>query len=435
MIAKSITAQHSLRPILLSVAEAHRKRYIQYDTGSVATLSCPELTQRLGVDSAVVPPEKQFPLTFATLTDLGKALSSSANSPVRDGTSLRQRFDTAFAEYLQLLQQAQDQGATEPDYGTYVYDVVTGNLFVVAPEEWHRIALATSTGMLLTDPPQALDWHQVRAQLECKTVGFIGASVGGNLIEGVMREVRPKMAKVADPDWIETNNLNRLERGSIEYLAQSRASRMTLANAYELQRWNKAELAAYRQQLVDPYSEWFVYKEGLTEENIEQFFLGDAKHEPKIDLVVEEADDLPLKVLVRKFCRKHRIPVLMLSDFGHCAIMQFWDFAQNPDLSLGFECSDQELDAAVDAAMTSGNRSDVFKLIELMCGPDFARDEFAAWVAGTGEQPTSSLPQSGATALISGGIGGKTIARYFLGHSVPRYRMYDFASGEVITKD
>ncbi len=425
--------RYRLQPIVISVQVAHEQKHVTYQPSGVVTFSHPELTARGGANAIDIPLEKQFPIAFATLTDLGKALSSSANSPMLDGKSLREEYDFEFQNYLAMLQTAQERGQVEPEYGSYVYDVVTGNLFLVAPERWHRTALVTSTGMLLTDVGKQQNWHQVRGLLEHKTVGFIGASVGGNLIEGVMREARPAIAKVADPDWVETNNLNRLERGSIEYLTQSRASRGDYKNAYELHRWNKAELAAYRQQLVDPYSQWYVYAEGLTEDNIERFFLGDGD-EPKLDLVVEEADDLPLKVLVRKFCRKHGIPVLMLSDFGHCAFAQFWDFAHNPNASLGFDCSDEQLEAAVATAMTSGNREDVFHLIELMCGQEYARGEFATWIRGEGEQPTSSLPQSGATAMISGGIGGKLVTQYFLGHAIPRYRMYDFATGEVITK-
>lgn len=59
---------------------------------------------------------------------------------------------------------------------------------------------------------------------------------------------------------------------------------------------------------------------------------------------------------------------------------------------------------------------------------DHAEDEFAEWVRGEGEQPTSSLPQSGATAMASGAIGGKELALHVLGHPVPvRGRVvYDF---------
>ena len=216
---------HALQPLVFSATEAHQTSVIQYDETGAVTLTHPALQASVGADSVQIPLEKQFPLAFATLADLGKALSSSANSPMLEGKSLRDEYDAEFQSYLTALQSAQDAGEVEPDYGSYVYDVVTGNLFLVAPERWHRTALVTSTGMLLTDKKKELNWHQVRTLLERKVVGFIGASVGGNLIEGVMRELRPKCAKVADPDWIETNNLNRLERGSIEYLAKSRAGR------------------------------------------------------------------------------------------------------------------------------------------------------------------------------------------------------------------
>ncbi|MBP9819297.1 hypothetical protein KBC79_01015 [Candidatus Woesebacteria bacterium] len=422
---------HRLQPLVFAAKEAHKNGWVQYQQDGNVRVTHPEIDQIVGKKEVVIEPDHQFPLVFSTLADLAKALSSSANSPMIDGLSLREHFDREFDEYRQLTEVAQAEGVWEPDYGSYVFDSVTGNLFLVAPERWHRTALVTSTGMLLTDKEQKMSWYEVRQLLESKVIGFVGASVGGNLIEGVARELRPKCAKVADPDWIETNNLNRLERGTLTFLSQSRSARSDLMNSYELGRWSKAEVAAYCQQLVDPYSQWYVYQEGITEENIDRFLLGDKKGEPGLDMVIEEADDLPLKVLIRKRCRELGIPVLMLSDFGHCAYAQFWDFAHNPQRSLGYQCSDLEIDTAVDKAMTSGNREDVFALFELMCGTEFARDEFKAWVKGTGEQPTSSLPQSGATAMISGGIGGKWAARYFLGHQIPEYRVFDFVASQV----
>jgi hypothetical protein len=82
-------------------------------------------------------------------------------------------------------------------------------------------------------------------------------------------------------------------------------------------------------------------------------------------------------------------------------------------------------------AVTTGNREAVFEFIRAFVGPECVRGEFADWVSGRGEQPTSSLPQSGATAMISGGMAGKAVALYLLGHSLPARAIYDFAAHSV----
>jgi hypothetical protein len=349
--------------------------------------------------------------------DLNKSLSNLANSPAIRGTkTLRQEFDEEFGAYRDLVTKAYKDKVWEPDYGTYFFDYVAGNMYLLAPEKWHRLGLVTNIAKLVTAPKDALSWREIRKIFDTAVVGFAGISVGGNILEGWMREARPLQVKVADMDWEEVTNLNRLERGSIRYLVASRAHKKDIKNPFEMVRVNKAELAAYEQQMVDPYSRWFIYSSGLTDDNIERFILGNGKDEPPLDLFVEEMDNLPLKVKAREICRKHKIPLLMLSDFGHRALVQFQDFKADPKQTLGYEITDKKLYELLEKITSGGgNRKDVFKFVEGLCGKYYAADEFKTWVKGLGEQPTSSLPQSGATAQIAGGIGGKIIAWHLLG--------------------
>jgi molybdopterin/thiamine biosynthesis adenylyltransferase len=363
--------------------------------------------------------------------DLAKALSSQANSP-RSGSNqtLREEFDQEFERYRGLVDEAERAGKWEPDYGSYVFDHVTERLFLIAPERWHRVALTTSTGTLLRDAALELSWGQVRSVLENATIGVVGASVGSNVVESLARELRPRRMKIADPDWVELNNLNRLERASLDQLVAPRSARSMPKSALEMHRYSKAEVAAYLQQKVDPFAEYFVYPAGVDAQNLDSFLLGDG-NEPALDLVVEEADDLELKVRVRERCRELGIPVLMMTDFGHQAILHFQDFKRHPRTPLAHACDDTECKRLLTQALTTGNREDVFEFIRKFVGPECVRGEFADWVQGSGEQPTSSLPQSGATAAISGGVAGKCVALYLLGHELPSRAIYDFSSHSV----
>jgi molybdopterin/thiamine biosynthesis adenylyltransferase len=423
-----IQTRHELQPIVVPAQLSHAEGFVRYAADGSVTFRHPAL-EALGLDAeVVVPPWAQHPLVFATFTDLSKALSSSANSPLLEsGRSLREEFDLEFTRYRQLCDDCEQRGGWEPDYGSYVYDHVARRLYLIAPERWHRIALTTSTGTLLRDPEGKLHYRQVRAVLEAANIGVVGVSVGSNVVEALARELRPRSMKLADPDWIELNNLNRLERGDLAGLVQPRSARSDLRCALEMHRYNKAAVIAYAQQRVDPYADYFVYPEGLDSSNLDRFLLGEGD-EPRLDLVVEEADDIAIKVAVRRRCRELGIPVLMLTDFGHQAILHFQDFKREPTLPLAFACSDTECDRLFERALTTGNRDDLFAFVRAFLGPDCIRAEFAAWVNGEGERPTSSLPQSGATALISGGLAGKTAALYLLGHAIPRRAIYDFSA-------
>lgn len=409
---------HALRPLCIDAATAHSAGWVRYEADAAAVVACDALTGVTGKSMMTFPPDRQYPAVRATFDDLNKALSSLANSPrADDGKTLRQLYDEEVERYERLVTDAQARGALEPDYGTYVVDHARGDLYLVAPERWHRLALVTSNSKLLTDPDGALTWAEIRARLEGAVVGFVGVSVGGNLLEGWLREARPRRVKVADPDWVELTNLNRGERMSLRHVVAPRSARFDRSNPYDVPRVAKAEYIAYEQQLVDPYLEVDVYREGITRENIERFFAG-GDGEPPIDILVEEMDNLDLKIRVRQIARERGVDVIMLSDFGHQAHLMWQPYSERPDAPLGLRMDDEQLLRSLDASK-HGDRAKVFEFVAALCGSDFASDEFATWIAGKGEQPTGSLPQSGATAMASGAIGGKEIALRVLGHSTP----------------
>jgi hypothetical protein len=418
---------HSLRPIRLDAAEAHAKGWVRYEPDTTAVVECEALEQATNKSSMRFGPERQYPAVRATFDDLNKSLSSLANSPrAEGGKTMRQLYDEEVERYEALVGEAQAKGQLEPDYGTYVIDHARGDLYLVAPERWHRLALVTSNSKLLTDPEGKLTWAEIRQKLEAAVVGFVGVSVGGNLLEGWLREARPRRVKVADPDWVELTNLNRGERMSLRHAVAPRSARFDPANPYDIPRISKAEYIAYEQQLVDPYLDVDVYKEGINRENLERFFKG-GDGEPPIDILVEEMDNLDLKILVRQVAREHGVDVIMLSDFGHQAHLWWNAFSERRDAPIGYGTDDKTLLTALDAAKT-GDRAKVFEFVAALCGEDFAGDQFGAWIRGEGEQPTGSLPQSGATAMASGAIGGKEIALRVLGQPVPRTGrvVYDF---------
>lgn len=399
---------------MINASVAHKQGYVSYAKDGTITLSHPELEA-----SRKVPADRQFPLIFPTFLALDKALSGASKSPkLKSGGSLREAFDKEYQRYLKQLEVVTaDIRRWEPDYGNYIFDRRTGELYLIAPKFWHRIALLTSNAKLLTDPDGQMSAEQIRDKLSGTVVGFIGASLGSNVIEGVVREMRPSVAKLADPDYLEATNLNRLQHGSLRYLSSSRAARKDRKNGFETHFVNKAEFVAYENQLVDPYTDWYLYTEGVLPDNLDQFLLGKGK-EPRLDYVVEEADDPRIKIEVRRRARKYGIPVLMASDLGHRSQVQFQDYAVNPSATLGYQIPDDELMRRLELSLNSGARTDMFELAKGLVGHDFVVDEYANWIFQIGEQPTNSIPQSGSVAQLSGALSGKMLALHCLGHSL-----------------
>lgn len=420
-VAVADLREYSLRPVVVDAALAHAQGLVEYEDDGTAICRFAQLGEGEGdaPGEVRVAPARQFPAIRATFDDLNKTLSRLSNSPLIDGSSLRSIYERESQRYDELALEAHAAGRWEPDYGTYVFDHSRGALYLIAPKRWHRLALVTSNAMLLTDPDASLAWREVRARLEGAVVGFAGLSVGSNILEGWLREGRPDHVKLADPDWLELPNFNRCERASLRHVVASRAARFDPRSPYETPRVLKAEYAAYEHHLVDPYATFHVYSEGVTRKNIDRFLLGDGGDEPRIEVLVEETDNLDLKLLLRERCRAHGIDVIMMSDFGHRMHVLWNFFAREPESSLGYLGDDDALRESL-AKIRAGDRRQLYEFVRNLCGEDFGGPAFFNWLEGRGEQPTSSLPQAGATAMSAGAIGGKEIALHVLGHNERR---------------
>lgn len=139
-------------------------------------------------------------------------------------------------------------------------------------------------------------------KLSGKRIGVVGLSVGHSAALNIAIERLCGELRLADFDQLELGNLNRI-----------RASLVDVG-------LNKAIITARHIAELDPFIETKLYKEGLTDENIEDFLLGGGK----LDLVVEECDDVYMKVRIRQECKKYGIPVVMeMSDRGMIDIERY----------------------------------------------------------------------------------------------------------------
>lgn len=138
--------------------------------------------------------------------------------------------------------------------------------------------------------------------LQAKRIGIVGLSAGAAVASALVQERIGGELKLADFDVLELSNLNRISD-----------SLMSIG-------MRKTESLSRKLLELDPFVRLVTYNEGITEANIEAFFLDSGK----IDLLVEVCDSLELKVAIRRFARQHAIPVVMeTSDRGMIDIERF----------------------------------------------------------------------------------------------------------------
>lgn len=142
-------------------------------------------------------------------------------------------------------------------------------------------------------------------------VALAGLSVGNPAAICLALEGGAERMKLADNDVLSLSNFNRF-RASLTDLGQS-----------------KATLSARQIYEINPFAKLEVFTEGLTEANLAHFLSW-----PRADVLVEEMDNLLLKILVREKARQYRLPVLMVTGNGAGIILDVERFDKNPGLPL-----------------------------------------------------------------------------------------------------
>ncbi|WP_026905028.1 Rv1355c family protein [Pedobacter glucosidilyticus] len=155
--------------------------------------------------------------------------------------------------------------------------------------------------------------REERDLLSTKKIGIVGLSVGQSIALTLAMERGCGELRLADFDTLELSNLNRIRSG---------VSNLGLS---------KVIVAAREILEIDPFLNVTCFKEGLTEDNLDDFFLKDGK----LDLLVDECDGLDMKIIARHKAKALQIPVLMdTSDRGMLDVERF-DLEPNRELLHG----------------------------------------------------------------------------------------------------
>lgn len=183
----------------------------------------------------------------------------------------------------------------DPDLlGSWIYYPWSNRLLHIL-NETDFVTLRTSRNHYKITP-------QEQAALSKRKIGIIGLSVGHAVAVSVATERICGTLKLADFDTIELSNLNRIKTG-----LHNLGIKKCIVTAREI-----AE--------IDPYLEIQCYAEGITDGNIAAFL---TEH-GKLDILVDECDDLEVKISARQMAQSLQIPVVMeTSDRGMLDVERF----------------------------------------------------------------------------------------------------------------
>lgn len=172
-------------------------------------------------------------------------------------------------------------------------------------EEWSYYTVRTARNRNLITAEEQKKFYDA-------VVGIAGLSVGNSVALSIVLSGGARHIKLADHDRLALSNTNRVRAG-----AESLGIR-------------KIEMTARQIYALNPYAKVEMFPEGLTEKNIKKFFGGP----PKMDLIVEEIDNLAMKYRVREYAKKLRIPVIMGTDDGDDAVIDIERYDLNPQTPI-----------------------------------------------------------------------------------------------------
>lgn len=191
--------------------------------------------------------------------------------------------------------------ANQKAVGKWFYFPWNGTLAHYLPEDEHlEIRTARNRNIITADEQQKL--YGLR-------VAYAGLSVGSHGLLTFAHLGGGKRIKIADPDAISPSNLNRIR---YDFLAVGR---------------KKCDLAREYMYQLDPYAEIEAYADGVTQESIDAFL-------KDVDVLVEETDNLEMKIRLRLEARQRGIPVIMATDNGDNIIFEADRFDLDPNAPL-----------------------------------------------------------------------------------------------------
>jgi molybdopterin/thiamine biosynthesis adenylyltransferase len=127
---------------------------------------------------------------------------------------------------------------------------------------------------------------------QCR-IGVFGMSVGSNVALVLTQAGISNDILIADFDELDTTNLNRIIAGSHQIGL------------------NKCVIAARHIYEDNPFANVTILEDGITEANLKEIL-----EQKKLDIIIEEVDNLAIKIKTRELAQSYKIPVVMITDNG-----------------------------------------------------------------------------------------------------------------------
>ncbi len=264
-------------------------------------------------------------------------------------------------------------------YGVWVYYPWLNHIIHILDKEEYR-DVRTNRNQYKITPEE-------RDILSKMKIGVLGLSVGQAVAIALAMERSFGELRIADFDMLELSNLNRIRSG-----VQDLGLLKTVSTARQI-----AE--------IDPYLNVTCFHEGITEKNLDAFFLDGGK----LNIVIDECDGLDIKILARHKAKELCVPVLMeTSDRGMLDVERF-DLEPNRSVMHGLI---DHLDLNPQNLKGLTNEEKIPYILP-MVGLDTMSDRLKASMLEV-EQSITTWPQLASDVILGGAVSANACRRIAL---------------------
>jgi len=213
-------------------------------------------------------------------------------------------------------------------------------------------------------------------RLYASTIAVFGLSVGSNVVKAMVLSGIGNKFILADPDIIEPTNLNRIDASFSEIGDR------------------KIDHVAKKISEIDPYIEQVHFEDGVDRSALRQI-----SDEHKPDVLIDEVDNVPIKVANREEGYLSKTPVIMGTDLGDKPIIDVERYDKEPVKAFNGRLKDKDLRALIDDPDPQVIKKSLSKIIGLTNVTPRLVDS----VIEQGKS-LSGFPQLEATALMVGAL-------------------------------
>lgn len=248
---------------------------------------------------------------------------------------------------------------------------------------------------LKTNRNQDLITASEQEKLSRCRIGVFGMSVGSNIALVLTQAGISNDILIADFDALDTTNLNRIIAGSHQVGL------------------NKCVIAARHIYEDNPFANVTAWEDGVTEENLKKIL-----EQKKLDIIVEEVDNLEVKIKTRELAQVYKIPVVMITDNGDGVMLHVerYDLGYNKIFNKPFEYWKTLF-------QKKPTMEDIGKVIvgDVLGGPQNVSPRVFASVERIMKHELVSWAQLGSAAILGGVVTTLAIKRIVSGEDTSPY--------------